>query len=128
MVKGSPQLSYTHIREKVTGDPSPPFTQAADLQKHGTPKSLDVKTSTVRVVFWNARDVIAVVDAVRVRIRVRRPGTWWVCDVHGRGLNTPGHCRHTAALAATPVPTTGPAQVEPGASRVPGPAPIKEKQ
>ena len=102
MVKGSPQLSYTHIREKVTGDPAPPFTQAADLRKHSSTNSLDVETLEVRVIAWDARGAVAVVGEVRVRIRRRTSAVWWVCDVHGRG--GPELCKHTRALAVAPVP------------------------
>ena len=67
-----------------------------------TANSLDVETLEVRVIAWDTRGAVAVVGGVRVRIRVRRPGSWWVCDLHGRALNDPDHCRHTRALAQAP--------------------------
>jgi hypothetical protein len=56
---------------------------------------------TVTVLGWNNESAVALVDGVRVRVR-RRRSVVWICDVHGRG--GPGQCRHTQALADTPIP------------------------
>lgn len=63
----------------------------ADLAPEGNP--------TVRVVGWNPKSALVIVDDVRVRIDRRGHGrTVWLCDEHGR-RDDGTHCRHTGLAA-----------------------------
>lgn len=57
----------------------------------------------VRVIGWDTRSAVALVDGVRCRVRRSASGRIrWVCDEHGTEA-TP-HCHHLAAMAATSPP------------------------
>lgn len=56
--------------------------------------------TSIRVVGWDHRGAVAIVDDVRCRIRRRVHETRWICDQHGT-QPTP-HCHHLQALANQP--------------------------
>lgn len=64
-----------------------------------------VRQPEVEVKAWNQREALAVVDGVRVRVERRVRTVRWRCQACGPQVNRPT-CRHTLALASTPIPET----------------------
>lgn len=61
--------------------------------------------SEVRVIAWDWKSAVAVIDGVRCRIRRSRQGTSrWICDTHG--TSPAPHCTHLQAFAAHPAEVT----------------------
>ena len=58
---------------------------------------------SVRVMGWNRRGALAIVEGIRVRVDRNRSRTRWRCDACGPQINTPT-CPHAIRFAATPIP------------------------
>lgn len=54
----------------------------------------------IRVIAWDLKGAVAVVDGVRCRVRRSRNGVRWICATHG--TSTVPDCPHLKAFAAHP--------------------------